>query len=76
MAFQLGLPILLFRETGVIEDGLLEKGVVGTYMPQFDVTGPLDDYFNSPAWTDLIRKWENQVRTLVQRKGDPPQPYR
>ena len=36
MAFQLGLPVLIFREKGVIEEGILEKGVLGIYMPEFD----------------------------------------
>jgi hypothetical protein len=30
MAYQLGLPILILRETDVLEEGLLEPGVVGT----------------------------------------------
>jgi hypothetical protein len=73
MAYQIGLPILLLRENGVIADGLLEKGVVGTYMPEFDVGGPLEDYFASPEWNSLIWKWESQVRAVVDKKGNPPQ---
>src|SRR5687768_15852637 len=37
MAFQIGLPVLIFRETGVIADGVLEKGVLGNYMPEFSL---------------------------------------
>ena len=37
MAYQLGLPILIFRQKGVIDDGILERGVVGLYMPEFDL---------------------------------------
>ena len=73
MAYQIGLPILILREQGIIEDGLLEKGVVGIYMPVFDVHGSLDQYFGSPEWEDLIRKWEYQVRSVVEKKGNPPQ---
>lgn len=73
MAFQMGLPILLLREQGIIEEGLFEKGVVGTYMPVFDVNGSLDEYFDSPEWNDLIRKWEGQVRSVIEKKGSPPQ---
>lgn len=36
MAFQLGLPILIFREKGVIAEGILERGVTGTYLPEFE----------------------------------------
>jgi hypothetical protein len=73
MAYQIGLPILILREQGLVEDGLLEKGVVGIYMPVFDVRGSLDQYFASPEWEDLIVKWEYQVRSVVEKKGSPPQ---
>jgi hypothetical protein len=73
MAYQLGLPILLLKEQGVIEEGLLQKGVAGTYMPVFNVNGSLDEYFSSPEWNDLIWKWEGQVRSVVDKKGNPPQ---
>jgi hypothetical protein len=75
MAYQIGLPTLILREAGVIEEGVLQKGVVGTYMPQFTVDGSLNEYFESPEWNDLIRKWESQVRAVVDRKGNPPQLY-
>jgi hypothetical protein len=75
MAYQIGLPILILRERGVIEEGLLQKGVVGIYMPVFDVDGSLDQYFVSPEWNDLIWRWEGQVRSVVERKGSPPQLY-
>ena len=73
MAYQIGLPILLLREKGVIDDGILEKAVVGTYMPEFDLDSSLDDYFASPEWNNLIWKWESQVRAVVDKKGNPPQ---
>jgi len=73
MAYQIGLPILLLREKGVIDDGVLEKGVVGTYMPEFDLEGSPDDYFASLEWNNLIVKWESQVRAVVDKKGNPPQ---
>jgi hypothetical protein len=75
MAYQIGLPILVLREEGVIDEGLLQKGVVGTYMPIFDLNGSLDQYFNSAEWGDLIWKWEGQVRSVVEKKGNPPQLY-
>lgn len=75
MAYQLGLPILMLRERGVLEDGLLEKGVVGLYMPEFDVDQPLDAYFASGEWNGIIGKWEGYVRAVVEKKGNPPQLY-
>jgi hypothetical protein len=74
MAYQVGLPILILREEGVIAEGLLEKGVTGTYMPVFNVNGSLDHYFTSPEWSDLISKWEEQVKSVAGRKYDHPQP--
>lgn len=73
MAYQIGLPILLLREEGVIEDGILQRGVVGTYMPQFNASSSLDSYFASPEWNDLIWKWESRVRSVVDKKGNPPE---
>ncbi|HEX8396782.1 MAG TPA: hypothetical protein VF644_05115 [Pyrinomonadaceae bacterium] len=75
MAYQLGLPILLLREQGVIDEGLLERGVVGLYMPEFDLSHSLDDYFNSLEWNSMIGQWEGYVRTVVDKKGNPPQLY-
>lgn len=75
MAFQIGLPILIFREKGVIDDGILEKGVVGTYMPEFDLDKPITEYFKSAEWKQLIGKWEGMVRNVSDNKGLPPKLY-
>jgi len=74
MAFQLGLPILLLREQGVMADGVLERGVVGMYLPEFslDTDSP---YLGSPEWNQLIAKWEAQVRGVRDSKGHPPRLY-
>jgi len=43
MAYQIGLPTLILRERGVTADGLLSKGVVGVYMPEFSLdSSPTD----------------------------------
>lgn len=75
MAYQLGLPILIMRENGVRADGMLEAGVAGFYMPSFDPMESLDEYFTSAEWNDLIWKWETRVRSVMDRKGNPPQLY-
>jgi hypothetical protein len=71
MAYQLGLPILLLRESGVLADGILERGVVGLYMPEFDLDQPVEAYFSSREWSGIIGKWEGYVRSVVERKGRP-----
>lgn len=75
MAFQIGLPTLIIRESGVIADGILERGVVGTYMPEFDLSGPASSYLGSAEWGQIIRKWEGYVASVVECKGNPPQLY-
>ncbi len=75
MAYQIGLPILILREKGVIDDGILERGVAGLYLPEFDLDADLDAYFQSPAWSGIIGKWEGHVRAVVERKGNPPLLY-
>ena len=75
MAYQIGLPILILREKAVLEEGILEKGIVGLYMPEFDLDKPLDDYFASVEWSSIIGKWEGYVRAVLDRKGNPPQLY-
>jgi hypothetical protein len=73
MAYQVGLPVLILREKGVLDDGILEKGVVGLYMPEFDLDRSNDDYFVSAEWNGIIGRWEGYVRSVVERKGNPPQ---
>ena len=75
MAYQLGLPVLMLRERGVLADGILERGVVGLYMPEFDLDQPMDAYFASPEWRGVIGKWEGYVRSVVEHKGRPPELY-
>lgn len=72
MAFQIGLPVLIFRESNVIADGILERGVSGTYLPEFDLRTPPDIYFDSTEWNQIIGKWEGYVRNVVENKGKPP----
>lgn len=73
MAYQLGLPVLILREYGVLADGILERGVLGLYMPEFDLEGAIDGYFQSAEWKGMIGKWEGYVRSVVDRKGRPPE---
>lgn len=77
MAFQLGLPILVFREKGVIADGILQKGTIGNYMPEFDLYNnfSIEKYFKSDQWIQLIGIWEGYVRSVYRKKGAPPIVY-
>lgn len=75
MAFQLGLPVLILRESKVIADGILDKGVLGTYMPEFDLDESSGAYLSSREFNQLIRKWESQVERVVENRGNPPALY-
>jgi len=75
MAFQIGLPILILREKGVIDDGVLEKGVIGTYLPEFDLSSQANNYLETREWQQIIGKWEGLVRRVVENKGYPPKLY-
>ena len=70
MAFQLGIPILIWREHGVIADGVLEHGVLGHYMPEFDLDKQTS-IINTDEWLQLFSQWEMEVRRLYTMKGQP-----
>lgn len=75
MAFQLGLPILVLREKGVIADGILELGVTGTYMPEFNLDDPGFGLLRNQEGRQLLAEWEGYVRHVVRTKGQPPRLY-
>ena len=76
MAFQLGLPILIFREKGVIAEGVLESGVVGLYMPEFDLSKSRpNEYLESQQWIDIVNQWGGYVRAVREAKGRPARLY-
>lgn len=74
IAFQVGLPILILREKGVIDDGILEKGVTGTYLPEFDLSSS-QKYLELDEWKQIIGNWEGFVRMVHTNKGNPPKLY-
>lgn len=62
IAFQKEMPILIFREEGVIADGILENGIVGSYMPEpFNLDSSTSGYFSSLEWVQLISEWKTDV---------------
>lgn len=72
MAFQIGLPTLIMRELGVVPEGILEKGISGLYMPEFDLTEGWETYLRSQEWVQIFKRWEHQVRSVRDKKGMPP----
>lgn len=74
MAFSLGLPILVFREKGVSERGLMKKGISGLYLPEFDLETH-KNYLDEPEWREIINEWGGWVRAVRRSKGFPPRLY-
>lgn len=68
MAFQLGLPILIFRGNNVLDDGILEKGVLGIYMPVFNLENNIDEYLNSQEFIQLLDQWSLKVHEQYKTK--------
>ncbi|MNW46677.1 hypothetical protein D3C74_239880 [compost metagenome] len=75
MAYQLGLPILSLLEKGIIAEGVLQKGVVGLYLPEFDASIPVQQYLSLSDWKQTIAQWEADVVKVNRVKGFPPQLY-
>ncbi|MCR9272540.1 MULTISPECIES: hypothetical protein [Mameliella] len=71
MAFQLGLPILILREEGVLPEGVLEKGVTGLYLPEFRLDAATS-FIGGEECRRLLDQWGGYVRTVYKRRGDPP----
>ena len=74
MAYQIGLPVLILREKGVIADGILERGVIDNYLPVFDLDSSVN-YLDTDEWKQIIGSWEGYVRKVVENKGCPPKLY-
>jgi hypothetical protein len=71
MAFQLGLPILVLKEKGVLAEGILEQGVTGQYLPDFDCSEmrALED----SEWAQITNQWIGRVRSVYDNRGKVPQ---
>lgn len=71
MAFQLGLPVLILKEKGVVAEGVLEQGVTGLYLPEFQLTDG-QSFIDSSECRSLFDQWGSSVRSVYKRRGDPP----
>lgn len=71
MAFQLGLPVLVFREKGVFEEGMLEPRATGLYTPEFsaDSADDIDRFFESDEYKELMREFYYRVRSVHNKRG-------
>lgn len=75
MAYQLGLPVLILRERGVVAEGLLEDGVVGTHLPEFSLDDDPAAYLESLEFASVLAEWEGYVRAVVQARRERAEPF-
>ena len=73
MAYQIGLPILLWREAGVMDEGVFDRGAMGLSMPVFDLDDPPD--LSTARWRQPLREWVDLVRAVFRHRGAPPRQW-
>ncbi len=73
MAYQIGIPVLLWREAGVADDGVFDRGAAGLSMPQFDLEKPPN--LKTDRWGQPLREWIDQVREVYRNRGSPPRQW-
>lgn len=69
MAYQLGIPIMILREKDVFEEGILEKGISGIYLPEFDLNSNIENYISSEEFLEIFKKWGYNVTTTINNKS-------
>ena len=74
MTFQIGMTVLILREKGGFVDGILEKGVLGTYLAEFKLDNE-DSYLETNEWDQIIGVREGYVRKVVETKRRPTKLY-
>jgi hypothetical protein len=68
IAFQMGLPVLILREAGVIADGVLEPDIIGDRTPEFSLDGEdVGRYLQRLEQTTAFRKWRQLVHNHARR---------
>ncbi len=71
MGFQLGLPLMVLREKGVIADGLLDRGVRGANYPEFELGPVVPDFITGPLFKSILPQWSARVRNFRESRGMP-----
>lgn len=74
MAFQMGLPILIIKEKGVIADGMLELGAMSNFIPVFDLDSN-KNFFETEEAHAVIDSWKVDVGEVYKKKGIPKRLY-
>jgi hypothetical protein len=70
MGYQLGLPLLVWREAGVLDEGLLDRGAMELSMPEFNLDDPPD--LQAERWKQPLSEWVDRVRLAYKKSGEAP----
>lgn len=72
MAFQMGLPIIIIKEKGVIADGMLELGAMASFIHEFDLSSDAEkEFFTLDENQSLFDSWKIDVGDFYKKKGIP-----
>ncbi len=65
MAYLYGLPLLLIRETGVIQNGIWSFGIGPFLILEWDstVANPIETFFARNDWKSIFQNWVSEVRS-------------
>lgn len=75
MAYQRGLPMLLIIEKGIRPEGVYSFGIAPFTILTWDSSKPLDDFFNSVQWREILQNWSSEVRNGYYIQTNPEFEY-
>lgn len=76
MSFQYGLPILLVKENGILEEGVWRPGTAPFYLVTwYSETTTVNEFFNSVEWKEILQNWSSEVRNGYYIKTNPEYKY-
>ncbi len=76
MAFQRGLPLLLIKESGVASTGMWNPTIEPYFIIEWNSSLPLDAFFKSIEWKELLQNWAAHVRSGYYIQTEPEFKYR
>ncbi len=75
MAYLYGLPLLLILEADVEETGFFQLGQGPFLRLTWDSKRPLDEFFGSIVWKEILRNWVAHVRNGYYIQTEPEFKY-
>lgn len=66
IALAYDLPVLVLKENGILEEGVLEPYCTEIPVPDFDIDD--ESYFSSPTFSDAVNIFRDRVRSVYNKK--------